>query len=123
MRIWYPSTHGADQAVLERIVSPYFIEPNPGGHTRYLIGHDSHSGQVRTFRIERVQQAELTDEHFTIPADFDAADRLRDAWGISDEDLVQVRLRFHDPLLPLERAKATGTRLSAKRRTRTEPST
>jgi proteasome accessory factor B len=97
VRIWYPASHAADQVLLERVVSPYFIEPNPGGHTRYLIGHDTNSGQVRTFRVERVQQAELTDEHFTIPADFDAAERLRDAWGISDEDLVQVRLRFHDP--------------------------
>jgi proteasome accessory factor B len=96
VRIWYP-TRAAEDVLLERVVSPYFIEPNPSGHTRYLIGHDEYSGQVRTFRVERVQQAELTDQQFTIPTDFDAAERLRDAWGISDEDLVQVRLRFHDP--------------------------
>lgn len=98
VRIWYPSSPADEQVVHERVVSPYFIEPNPGGHTRYLIGHDSYSGEVRTFRIERVQQAELTDEHFSIAADFDVAERLRHGWGVSDEDLVQVRLRLHDPI-------------------------
>lgn len=97
VRIWYPSTRVGDPTVYERLISPYFLEPNPGGHTRYLIGHDSYSGQVRTFKMERVQQAELTNQEFVIPADFDVAERLRHAWGISDEDLVEVRLRFHDP--------------------------
>lgn len=69
-----------------------------------MIGHDSLSGEVRTSKMERVQQAELTNEHFTVPADFDVAARLGRAWGISDEDLVQVRLRFHGPLAA-ERAR------------------
>ena len=97
VRIWYPTTRVGDPSVYERLVSPYFLEPNPGGHTRYLIGLDSYSGRVRTFKVERVQQAELTNERFAIPADFDLAERLRHAWGISDEDPVEVRLRFHDP--------------------------
>jgi predicted DNA-binding transcriptional regulator YafY len=96
VQIWYPSTRAGDKSVYERLISPYFLEPNPSGHTCYLIGLDSYSGRVRTFKIERVQQAELTDERFTIPADFDLAERLRHAWGISDEDPVEVRLRFHD---------------------------
>ena len=33
-----------------------YIEPNPGGHTLYLIGHDGYSGQVRTFKIERIRE-------------------------------------------------------------------
>jgi proteasome accessory factor B len=82
----------------ERLVSPYFLEPNPVGHTRYLIGYDAQTKQVRTFKAERVQQAELTQERFEVPAEFDLAERLRHAWGISDEQVVEVRLRFHDPL-------------------------
>jgi len=78
---------------------------------------------VRTFRIERVQQAELTDEHFTIPADFDAADRLRDAWGYPMRTWSRSVFDSTILWLPLERVRATGTRLSAKRKTRTEPST
>ena len=33
--------------------------------------------------MERVQQAELTNEHFSAPADFGIAARLGHAWGIS----------------------------------------
>src|SRR6266849_3785054 len=71
-------------------------KPNPGGHSRYVIGHDSASGQLRTFKVERIEHAELTAESFDIPPDFDAAGRLRQAWGISDEEAVHVCLRFVD---------------------------
>ena len=103
VRIWYPTTRVGDPSVYERLVSPYFLEPNPGGHTRYLIGLDSYSGRVRTFKAEvhhglgPVARTMAGDERFAIPADFDLAERLRHAWGISDEDPVEVRLRFHDP--------------------------
>lgn len=97
VRIWYPSRNkdGERGTVHERRVSPYFLEPNLAGHTRYLIGKDALSGQVRTFRVERIERVEPTDVHFEVPIDFDVQERLRHAWGISDEDLVQVRLRFH----------------------------
>ena len=57
-----PHRAAAQSTASERLVSPYFLEPNPAGHTRYLIGHDALSGEVRTFRVERIQQAELTGE-------------------------------------------------------------
>jgi predicted DNA-binding transcriptional regulator YafY len=98
VRIWYLPARAGEQTATERLASPYLLEPNISGHTRYLIGHDSQSGQVRTFAMERVQQAELTDERFTVPEEFDASELLWHAWGISDESLVSVRLRFHEPL-------------------------
>jgi proteasome accessory factor B len=97
VRIWYPHTSARGHTYLNaRLVCPYFLEPNPSGHTHYLIGHDEFSGQVRTFKMERIQQVEVTEERFEIPADFDIDARLRHAWGISDEDVIEVRLRFHD---------------------------
>jgi len=98
VRIRYPSStpRGRSQSITERLISPYFIELNPGGHGRYVIGQDSSIDQIRTFKIERIEHAELTSETFDIPPDFDAADRLRHAWGISDEETVHVRLRFQD---------------------------
>jgi predicted DNA-binding transcriptional regulator YafY len=48
--------------------------------------------------VERIQQAELTVERFSVPRDFSLDERVRHAWGISDEDVVHVRLRFHDGL-------------------------
>ena len=38
-----------------------------------MIGHDSASGQLRTFKVERIEHAEQTAETFDIPPDFDAA--------------------------------------------------
>jgi proteasome accessory factor B len=92
VRVGYPHK----TYVNDRLVAPYFVEPNPSGHSRYLIGHDSFSNQVRTFKVERIQHAELTSERFDIPPEFQIADRFRHAWGVSDEDTVHVRLRFLD---------------------------
>jgi predicted DNA-binding transcriptional regulator YafY len=97
VRVWYPSRRTAGQtSSQERVVSPYSLEPNASGHALYLIGYDGHTGQVRTFKVGRIEQVELTQELFDVPSDYDQAERLRHAWGVSDEDLIEVRLRFHD---------------------------
>lgn len=98
LRIRYPRTgpSGRGAPPNERLIAPYFVEPNPAGHGRYVIAHDATSGEVRTFKIERIEHAVLTGEHFEVPAEFDMAERLNRAWGISDEPAVHVRLRFLD---------------------------
>lgn len=80
----------------ERTLAPYFIEPHPAGHSCYVLGWDSQSGGLRTFKIERIQAAEVTDEQFEVPDDFDGPQRLRDSWIVTDEVPVEVRLLFHD---------------------------
>ena len=85
-----------DGATTERVVRPYFLEPSPSGHSTYLIGHDGQSGQVRTFKAERIQGAELTGERFAVPADFDPTARFERSWGVFDEEPLAVRLLFHD---------------------------
>lgn len=97
VRIWYPHTSAHGHTYVNvRLVSPYFLEPNPSGHTHYLIGHDDFSGQVRTFTMERIKQVEVTEDRFEIPDGFDIDARLSHAWGVSDEDVIEVHLRFHD---------------------------
>lgn len=98
VRIWYPpSTERARGArLVERLVSPYYLEPNPNGRTLYLICHDAGADALRTFRIERIQRAEPTQETFDPPAGMDVVQRLRSSFVISDEDLVEIRLRFHE---------------------------
>src|SRR5205085_12162274 len=60
VRIWYPWTAEDGQTSLyERLVSPYFLEPNPTGHSCYLIGHDAYADAPRVFKVERIQRAEL----------------------------------------------------------------
>jgi len=97
VRIGYPRRHAdGEMRVGLQFFAPYFLEPNPRGHGCYVIGHDDRSNAIRCFKLERITDAELTDERFTIPEDFDPHARFDRAWIVSDEDPVLVRVRFCD---------------------------
>jgi proteasome accessory factor B len=80
----------------ERIFAPYFIEPSSVGYACYVIGHDSLRNTLRTFKVERIAEAQLTDERFIVPSNFDPQQLLGNAWGViwRDEGAVEVTLRF-----------------------------
>ena len=80
----------------ERTFSPYYIEPIGIGYSTYVIGHDDLRGKTRTFKIERVYDAEVTEQTFDIPAGFDPQHMLASAWGViwRDETDITVVLRF-----------------------------
>jgi proteasome accessory factor B len=80
----------------ERTFSPYFIEPSGIGYACYVIGHDDLRSAIRTLKVERVYEAQLTDEHFTIPESFDPQRLLASAWGViwRDQGEIEVMLRF-----------------------------
>jgi predicted DNA-binding transcriptional regulator YafY len=81
----------------ERLFAPYFIEPIGIGYATHVIGYDDLRHAIRTLKVERIVSATLTDERYTIPADFNPTQRLADAWGIiwnDDGETVEVRLRF-----------------------------
>jgi len=81
--------------VHEYLFSPYFIEPSAVGNATYAIGYSSWFEQVHTFKVERILDAELTQESFEIPETFDGASLLHSAWGIMFGDEVEeVVLRF-----------------------------
>ncbi len=94
VRLWYPRTGDGQRCLEERLVEPYFLEPSPIGHSCYLIGHCHHAGALRTFKLERIQQIELTDQLYEIPADFDVNSYLKSSWGIVADEEVEVQLRF-----------------------------
>ncbi len=80
----------------EYLVCPYLIEPSLWSDGAYLIGHsDVHKG-LATFKIERIEHAELTIQNFELPEDFDEAELLKYAWGIwyGEGEQLTVRLRF-----------------------------
>lgn len=83
-------------ATTERTFAPYFIEPSGPGYACYVIGHDDLRGTLRTLKVERVVDARLTDERFTVPTGFDPRELLASAWGVmwGDEGEVTVTLRF-----------------------------
>lgn len=94
--ITYSHLQGGKPRTSQRVLSPYFIEPHPGGHSCYVLGHDSLSGELRTFKVERIQSASLTTDSFEVPREFDAQQRLREAWVVTEETPVEIRLLFHD---------------------------
>ncbi len=93
VRITYRSLPAAQAA--ERIIEPYFIEPAAPGHSSYVIAYCHRAGELRIFKVERIEAIELTDETYTIPADFDANRYFKGAWGIVVEGEEQtVKLKF-----------------------------
>ncbi|MCT9930363.1 YafY family transcriptional regulator [Planotetraspora sp. A-T 1434] len=66
VRLAYRSFSGSES---EREADPYGLVFHSGRW--YLTGHDHRSGEVRTFRIDRVSRAEATDVAFSPPGEFD----------------------------------------------------
>jgi predicted DNA-binding transcriptional regulator YafY len=78
-------------------VHPYFLEPDAALRSVYLIGHDEPAGAMRTYKVERIQSASLTQNRYEIPPDFDPDRWLAHSWGIWSSDTTptfRVRLRF-----------------------------
>ncbi len=93
VRITYRSLPAAKAA--ERTIEPYFIEPAAPGHSSYVIAYCHRASELRIFKVERIEAIELTDETYTIPADFDANRYFKGAWGIVVEGEEQtVKLKF-----------------------------
>ena len=78
----------------ERVIAPYFLEVSRSEPASYVVAHDQLRDALRTFKMERIQDAELMDEEYVIPAEFDVYKWLESSWGIMSEDEVEVRLHF-----------------------------
>ncbi|MBI2863674.1 MAG: transcriptional regulator [Chloroflexi bacterium] len=93
VKVWHQSAHS--EHVHDYIFQPYAIEPIGGGNSTYVIGYADYFDAVRTFKVERIQRAELMLDEFAVPADFDLSARLGSSWGIMWGDAeVEVRCRF-----------------------------
>jgi len=91
-------------ATRERIIAPYTLEPTDAGI--YVIGYDESTDEIRTFKLERLQTANVLPEPYTIPEDFDAAIYLKDSWRIMTGDHpVEVILRFVAEAAPYVRER------------------
>lgn len=91
VRIRYRAASGD---VTERVICPYFLEASRSEPASYVIGFDALRNALRTFKIERVTDAELLDIPYTIPDEFDPYVHLAASWSVMDEAEVEVRLRF-----------------------------
>jgi CRISPR-associated endonuclease/helicase Cas3 len=94
-QVWHRSEKTGK--VYDYLFSPYFIEPYAVGQTTHVIGYSQPPGALRTFKIERIERAELTPQPYEIPPDFDPRKLLAEAWGIwyAESEPVEVALKFH----------------------------
>jgi predicted DNA-binding transcriptional regulator YafY len=90
----------ASGELTERVICPYFLEVSRSEPASYVIAHDDLRSALRTFKIERIAAAELLDDTYAIPEDFDPYAHLASAWGVMDEVEVEVRLRFSPAAAP-----------------------
>lgn len=82
----------------ERLIEPYYIEPAAPGHASYIIGFCHYKKAIRTFKVERIESATLTDETYKIPSGFDANEYLGSSWGIVvDGEIKTVKFKINDP--------------------------
>ena len=95
VRVWHRSER--DGELHEYKYAPYFIEPYAIGQSTYIFGLREPEGEIRTFKIERIEKVELLNEGYQIPAEFDPEEFLSDAWGIwfTGDEPVEVVLKFH----------------------------
>jgi len=73
-------------------VDPYTMLYYKGG--LYLMGYAHNRRALRTFAVERIERVEMGKERFEIPADFAPEEHLQRAFGIVDEEAMEVRVRF-----------------------------
>jgi predicted DNA-binding transcriptional regulator YafY len=89
-----------DRRRSERTVHPYGIVVHSGRW--YVTGADSASGEVRTFRLDRIETATVVPGSFEIPAGFDpAAQVLSGLAGVPYQHEVSLRV-----LGPAEQVRA-----------------
>jgi predicted DNA-binding transcriptional regulator YafY len=91
VKITYRSPRSGE--LRQRTIAPFAMEPTASGI--YVICHDDWAGEIRTFKLARLESAQLLDESFTIPPDFDPDGYLATSWGImSGEGVDEVVLQF-----------------------------
>ncbi len=80
------------QQVTERLVNPYALALQWGNW--YLIGYCHLRGNLRTFRVDRIQKVEPTGETFELPADFVAREYLLRMADERPATYYRVAVRF-----------------------------
>lgn len=95
LRITYHSMSKNERT--RRLFCPYLMEASAVGNSLYASGYSDPPGELRTFKLERVEEVELTCQHFEVPPEFDGQALLDRAWGImyGAGEPVTVRLHFY----------------------------
>ncbi len=111
-RVWLRYRSPSAGADTERIIDPYGLVYRTGRW--YAVGYCHLRADLRVFRLDRVLAAELRDEGFTRPRDFDnlayvlhALATMPDTWAVEvllETTLAEARRRVSPALATLEEA-------------------
>ncbi len=77
---------------IDRRVDPYHIWFMGG--TIYIVAYCHERKQVRTFVLDRIVKAKLTDDHFEIPSDFSMEDFTEGKFRVTGGEKAVVKIRF-----------------------------
>lgn len=89
--------HPAQGEPFETEFATYLIEPSAIGFSTYIIGKSSIVNDLRSYKLERIEEAALIPKaEYIVPEDFPGLDILRNAWSvIGGEKTTRVVLRFN----------------------------
>lgn len=84
------------QTVRQWVVNPYFVEMTGIGYSMYVIGYAVRKGKegIITFKLDRIQNAEVLDTTFEISPGVDIEALLCSSWGVMWGDEITIKLRF-----------------------------
>jgi predicted DNA-binding transcriptional regulator YafY len=80
------------EKAIEREVDPYKLWYVNNG--LYLVGHDHKENALRTFAVERIQSAKLTNRRFEVPEDFNFEQFRQTAFNMIWGEPQEVKIRF-----------------------------
>ena len=87
----------------EREVDPYKLWYVNNG--LYMVGHDHREDDLRTFAVDRIQSANLTDRRFDIPPDFNFEEFRKTAFNVIWGEPQEVTIRFSPVQAPYIRER------------------
>jgi proteasome accessory factor B len=88
---------------IEREVNPYKLWYVNNG--LYMVGHDHREDDLRTFAVERIQSAKLTNRRFEMPPDFNFDEFQRTAFNVIWGEPQEVKIRFSPSQAPYIRER------------------
>lgn len=74
------STASRDGSRSRRAIAPYYLQPYE--RSWIAIAADSLRGDVRMFKVDRIEDCVLSNERYVVPADFDPTAYLGATWGV-----------------------------------------
>ncbi len=94
VRLWYRSPRSGQ--LRQRDLAPFFLEVSGPAYSCYVVGYDTWARGLRTFKLDRLERAQMLDKDYQVPTDFDANAYLANSWGIMrGEGLTDVVLQFN----------------------------